>query len=289
MRILITGGAGLLGSALIRAAPEGVDLHATRRTAPVLDLAREHAVDLADAAATAALLDAVRPELVIHTAYRQDTPERDVWRATESVVLACRAAGAALIHLSSDVVFDGEHAPYAESAAPAPVHEYGRWKAHAERLVREQLPAAAIVRTSLITRPDPPDTISARVIDSIRDTARGGEPPRLFVDELRCPIGDEDLAAQLWELAAMSPDAQAGFWHLAGPEAVSRYTLGVLVARRHGVDADAIIPTRSRGAGLQRPRDLRLLTTRADCELRIFARPISEVLFPADGVRQSST
>jgi len=284
MRVLITGGAGLLGSALIRAAPQGVELHATRRTAPVAGGAREHVVDLTDAAATAALLDAVRPELVIHTAYRQDTPERDVWRATEGLVLACRAAGAALIHLSSDVVFDGENAPYAESAATAPVHEYGRWKAQAERFVREQLPAAAIVRTSLITRADPPDTISARLIDGIRDAARGGETPRLFVDELRCPIGDEDLAAQLWELAEMPPDARAGFWHLAGPEAVSRYTLGVLVAGRHGVDASAIVPTRSRGAGLQRPRDLRLLTTRAERELRTFARPISEVLFPADEV-----
>lgn len=278
MRVLITGGAGLLGSALIRSAPDGMEVHATRRTAPVPQGAREHAVDLSDAAATAAVVDAVRPELVIHTAYRQDTPERDVWRATESLVLACQAAGSALIHVSSDVVFDGEHAPYAESDEPAPVHDYGRWKAVAERFVREWLPAAAIVRTSIITRAEPPDAISARVVDAIR----AGERPRLFVDELRCPIGVGDLAAQIWEIAGMPGEGRAGFWHLAGPEAVSRYTLGVLVARRHGVDAGAIIPTRSRGAGLQRPRDLRLLTSRADRELRTFARPISEVLFSSD-------
>jgi len=285
VRILITGGAGLLGSALIRAAPEGVELHATRRNAVVPEGARAHAVDLADRAATAALLAELRPGLVIHTAYRQETAERDVWRATESLVLACQAVDAALIHVSSDVVFDGEHAPYAESDEPAPVHDYGRWKAVAERFVRERLPAAAIVRTSIITRPDPPDTISARVIDAIR----AGEPPSLFVDELRCPIGDDDLAAQIWEIAAMPGEGRAGIWHLAGPEAVSRYTLGVLVARRHGVDPDAIVPTRSRGAGLQRPRDLRLLTTRADRDLHTFARPISEVLAPADAARQSSS
>ncbi len=278
MRVLITGGAGLLGSALIRAAPEGMELHATRRTAPVPGGVREHAADLADTGATAALLEAVRPEMVIHTAYAQATAERDVWWATESVVLACKAVGAALIHVSSDVVFDGEHAPYAESDPPAPVHEYGRWKAVAERFVREQVPGAAVVRTSIIARAEPPDAISARLLDDIRR----GEPPRLFVDELRCPIAAEDLAAQIWELAALPAGARAGFWHLAGPEAVSRYTLGVLVARRHGVDADAIVPARSRGAGLQRPRDLRLLTTRADRELRTFARPISEVLSPGE-------
>jgi len=275
MRILITGGAGLLGSELITRAPVGAELHAPRRTRPVVG-AEAHTVDLSDAAASEALLARVRPDLLIHTAYSQNEAERDVWVATESLVHACARVGCELIHLSSDVVFDGEHAPYAEGAEPAPVHAYGRFKAMAEGLVREQLPSAAIVRTSLIVRTSPtPDAVSAWVLDGLRG---GGEPLRLFVDELRCPIAVDDLAAQLWELAALPADARAGFWHLAGPEAVSRYTLGVLVARHHGAGADAIVPARSRGAGLQRPRDLRLLTPRADRELRTRPRPISEVL-----------
>lgn len=273
MQILITGGAGLLGSELIARAPADAELHATQRTRPAAG-AEAHTVELSDGDATAALLEHVRPELVIHTAYSQGEPARDVLQATESLVRACVAVGCALIHLSSDVVFDGEHAPYAEDAEPAPVHEYGRCKAEAERIVRAALPTAAIVRTSLIVRPDPPDSGSAWVLDGLRR----GEPVRLFVDELRCPIAVDDLAAQLWELAAMPAEARAGVWHLVGPEAVSRYTLGILLARRHGANADAIIPARSRGAGLPRPRDLRLLTTRADRELTTRPRAISEVL-----------
>src|SRR5215218_6509490 len=274
MRILITGGAGLLGGELIRSAPAGAEMHATQRTSPVAG-AVGHTVELSDAAATAALLERVRPDLVIHAAYSQAAAERDVWRATESLVIACESAGAALIHLSTDAVFDGERAPYAETEEPAPVHEYGRWKAEAERFVRERLPRAAVVRTSLIVRAHPrPDTGSAWIVDGLRR----GEPVRLFVDELRCPIAAEDLAAQLWEIAALPEDARGGVWHLVGPEALSRYALGVLVARRHGTDADAIVPARSRGAGLPRPRDLRLLTTRADRELRTRPRAISEVL-----------
>lgn len=276
MRILITGGAGLLGSELIARAPAGVELHATQRRTPVTG-AEAHTVELSDAGATGALLERLRPDLVIHTAYSQaaETAERDVLRAAESLVDACARNGCELIHVSTDAVFDGEHAPYAESDAPAPVHAYGRWKAAAEDLVRERLPHAAIVRTSLIVRADPPDGGSAWVLDGLRR----GDPVRLFVDELRCPIAVEDLASQIWELAAIPVEARAGVWHLAGPEALSRYTLGVLLARRHGVDADAIIAARSLGAGLQRPRDLRLLTTRADRELRTRARrPISEVL-----------
>lgn len=275
MRILITGGAGLLGSELIARAPAGGELHATQRRTPVVG-AEAHTVELSDADATGALLERLRPDLVIHTAYSQsaETAERDVLRATESLVHACARVGCELIHVSTDAVFDGEHAPYAEHDEPAPVHAYGRWKAAAEGAVRERLPRAAIVRTSLIVRADPPDNGSAWVLGGLGR----GEPVRLFVDELRCPIAVDDLAAQLWELAALPADARAGAWHLAGPEAVSRYTLGVLLARRHGEDADAIIPARSRGAGLQRPRDLRLLTTRADRELRTRPRSISEVL-----------
>ena len=273
MRILITGGAGLLGSELIARAPANAELHATQRTRAVAG-AEAHVVELSDGDATSALLERLRPALVIHTAYSQSHPERDVRQATESLVRACAGVGSELIHLSSDVVFDGERAPYGEDDEPAPVHAYGRCKAEAERLVRAALPHAAIVRTSLIVRPDPPDGGSAWVLDGLRR----GDAVRLFVDELRCPIAVDDLAAQLWELAAMPAETRAGVWHLAGPEAVSRYTLGILVARRHGADADAIIPARSRGAGLSRPRDLRLLTTRADRGLRTRPRAISEVL-----------
>jgi dTDP-4-dehydrorhamnose reductase len=273
VRVLITGGGGLLGGELIRAAPAGFEIHATRRASPV-EGAEAHVVELADAEAVAALWMRVRPDLVIHTAYTQGQGERDVWRATESVVRACRASGAALVYMSTDALLDGESSPYAESAEPAPVHEYGRWKARAELHVRAEMPDAAVIRTSLIVRAEPPDRNSAWVVDALRR----GEPVRLFTDELRCPIAVEDLAAQLWEVALLDPERRAGVWHLAGPEAVSRYALGVLLALRHGVDPAAIIPALSASAPAPRPRDLRLLTTRADRELRTRARPVSAVL-----------
>ncbi|HZG43742.1 MAG TPA: sugar nucleotide-binding protein, partial [Longimicrobium sp.] len=194
MRVLITGGGGLLGGELIRQAPAEVEVHATRRSSPVQG-APSYAADLSDAAAVRALFAAVRPELVIHTAYSQRDGERDIWRATESVVAGCQEAGAALVHMSTDALLDGERGPYAEDAEPDPVHEYGRWKARAELHVRAVIPSAAVVRTSLLVRADPPDVGSASVLDALRR----GEPVRLFTDELRCPTTVEDLAAQLWE------------------------------------------------------------------------------------------
>ncbi|WP_338088147.1 SDR family oxidoreductase [Longimicrobium terrae] len=271
--------AGLLGAELIRGAPASASLFATRRNAPVHAVPNAQ-VDLADDGAVAGLFAAVRPELVIHTAYSARDGERDIVRATGNVVDGCLSSGARLIHMSTDALLDGESAPYAESARPDPVHEYGRHKAAAEDDVRTRLPASAIIRTSLIVRAEPPDAGSAWVID----TLRGGDPIRLFTDELRCPIAVQDLAAQIWEIAALPAADSAGVWHLAGPEAVSRYALGLLIAQRHGLDAGAIIPVPSASSPAPRPRDLRLLTTRADRALRTRARPVSSVLArAADG------
>jgi dTDP-4-dehydrorhamnose reductase len=279
VRVLVTGGAGLLGSELIRRAPRGVEVHATRRTAPV-EGAPAHPVELSDGRAVERLLGRLLPDVVVHTAYSTRDPERDVVGATASVVAACSAAGAHLLHLSTDALLDGESSPHAESAEPAPVHAYGRWKARAELTVREALPGAAVVRTSLILRPDPPDPNSAWVVDALRR----GEPVRLFTDELRCPIAVADLADQLWEIAALGAGERRGVWHLAGPEAVSRYGLGVLLALRHGLDPSPITPVLSASSPDPRPRDLRLLTGRADRALRSRARGASEVLArEADG------
>src|SRR5262249_42926430 len=133
----VTGGTGYLGSELRRQAP-----HAT-----------SDRVEIRDAPEVAALLARIRPEVVIHTAYLQDGPR--AWEVTvdgaANVALAAAAVGARLIHLSTDVVFDGRKgAPYVEEDEPCPVTDYGRAKAEAERRVAAAHPQALLVRTSLI-------------------------------------------------------------------------------------------------------------------------------------------
>jgi nucleoside-diphosphate-sugar epimerase len=91
-----------------------------------------------DPAAVHALLHALRPRVIIHTAYRKAGPELERVTAAGAGHVAQAAAqiGARLIHVSSDVLLDGEHAPYDESAQPASLHPYGQAKAEAERLVQ---------------------------------------------------------------------------------------------------------------------------------------------------------
>ena len=267
MRVLITGGAGLVGSTLIATAPDGVEVHATQRTTPVVG-ATAHTVDLADPDEPVGLLAAVRPDVVIHTAYGTDDLERDVIAATRSVAAACAIHGVELIHLSSDVVFDGEHAPYAEDAPLVPVHAYGRAKAESEADVVTAVPDAGVVRTSLVCATDPLDPRSAWVVD----TLGAGEPITLFTDEIRCPVRADDLARMLWDLVALSRAERAGPWHLVGPDALSRHELGALLAEAHGLDPVGITAASSRDLPDPRPRNL---TLRAERSAALPTRPRS--------------
>lgn len=269
--LLVTGGAGYLGQAVAAAAAGEWAVHVTTRRAAAPQ-GRAHRCELSDGEAVRALFERVRPATVIHTAYGTEVMERDIWEASRNVVDACAATGARLLHMSSDLVLDGEHAPYAEDAAPAPVHEYGGWKAKAEEYVLARLPGAAVVRASLITCFAPPDPRTAWVLAGLR----GDGPVTLFVDEIRTPILVDDLAAQLLEIAGLDRGAGRGVWHLAGPEAFSRYAIGALAAASVGLNAARIAAGRSADAGQRRPRDVRLLTGRADAALSRRARTLSE-------------
>lgn len=249
--VWVTGAAGMVGSWLVARAPSGHTAVGTTRVD----------VELSDAAAVHAAARRIAPDVVVHTAYGTAELDRDVVAATANVADACAAVGAALVYLSTDVVFDGTAGPYAEDAELTPLHAYGRAKAAAEVAVIERVPDAAIVRTSLVCWDDPIDPRSAAVIDGLR----AGAEVRLFVDELRNPVRVDDLVEAIWAIVAMPRSAQAGAWHLVGDEACSRYELGVTLARWAGLDPAGITATRSADwSGPEpRPRDCRLTTGRA--------------------------
>jgi dTDP-4-dehydrorhamnose reductase len=211
-----------------------------------------------DAAAVGALVAAVGPDCVIHTAYLQDGP--DAWATnvdgSANVAAAAAAHGARLIHLSTDLVFDGRAGrPYTETDEPNPLLEYGRAKAAAEAAVTERHPGAAIVRTSLIYGGEGLSGHERRILDVVD----GRADLAFFTDELRCPVHVSDLAAALLALART---AHAGPLHLAGADGVSRYEMACLVAAAGGRETAHLRTTTSAGILPERPRDCRL-----DCSL----------------------
>lgn len=258
----MTGAAGLVGSWLVAHPPESVDAVPTTRAD----------TDLADQASVLALVERVRPDAVIHAAYGTADLEGDVVRASANVIDACLATGAGLVHLSTDVVFDGSDGPYGEHDRPAPVTPYGQAKAAVEADLVERCPEAALVRTSLVCASDPPDPRTAAVLDALR----AGQRITLYTDELRSPVRVDDLGRGLWTLARMSPRSRTGTWHLVGPESLSRYTLGVLVAAWAGLDPAGITPALVEEHPERRPRDTRL-STRASVLPGAVMRPIGSL------------
>src|SRR6185295_12261452 len=127
-----------------------------------------------------------------------------------NVARAAAAAGARLVHVSTDVVFDGRRGRYREQDEVAAVHDYGRSKAEAERLVAALHPGAAVVRTSLIYGGATPS--------KHEEAARANAYP-FFTNELRSPVQVTDLADALLELAATD---YAGPLHAGGADDVSR-------------------------------------------------------------------
>src|SRR5207302_4863142 len=109
-------------------------------------------------------------------------------------VLAELAAqgGARLLFVSTDLVFDGEHAPYREGDRPAPLSVYGRSKAAAEAAVRA-VPRGVVARVSLLFGP----TVVGRpsFFDDQVAALRGRRPLTLFEDEWRTPL-DYSTAAR---------------------------------------------------------------------------------------------
>jgi dTDP-4-dehydrorhamnose reductase len=276
-RLLITGGTGYLGGALRRlAVSRGYVVGASHHTQapPPGDSVAWLPMDLREPDAAAAALERFRPDLVIHTAFVQSGPDLMAITAEGAGQVARAAAehGARLIHLSSDVIFDGERpGAYREEDRPAPISDYGRAKAQAEALVATAHPGAAIVRTSLIYGFQPID----RQTQFALDIAAGRRADRLFSDEYRCPIYVADLAAALIELAG---ESYVGVLNIAGAERLSRYELGALLAHACGYDPSGIAAGLSSESTLRRPRNCTLAIGRARALLDTRLRGVREVL-----------
>ncbi|WBB71581.1 sugar nucleotide-binding protein [Micromonospora sp. WMMD1128] len=267
MHLLVVGASGFLGGEVCRQAVAAghlvVGTH--HRAAVAAPGVASHRLDVTDRAAVRALLTGVRPDAVVSTPYRFDD-----WAVTADgaahVASAAAEVGARLVHLSSDALHAGRPEPYADDEAPSPVYPYGAAKAAAETAVRAVDPAALLVRTSLILGE------GSKQIQRCRDALAGRAT--LFSDEIRCPVDVTDLAAAVLELL---PTELAGPLNVAGPDQVSRADIGRLLARRLGVDPAGLRTTTTVAAGLHRPVEVRLDSTRAAGLLRTRLRGVAEL------------
>jgi len=268
---LLTGASGFLGQHAGPILAEDGPVAGTFLTRPTVGRrVSSVAVDLSDALAVRRLFRDLRPEAVVHAAAMTDTGacERQPEEARAAIVLATQNILAAraeytpdarLVGISTDLVFDGEAAPYAEDAAPKPLNRYGSLKWEAEQLILAT-PGAIVLRAALIFGP-PADGRSSFLGWMVAQLAKQ-EPLTLFEDEWRTPVFVDDLARAIAVLLK-APNA-SGVYHAAGPDRISRLESGHLLADVFALPTLTIQP-RFRAdvpGGLLRARDVSLATGR---------------------------
>ncbi|HEX8438941.1 SDR family oxidoreductase [Archangium sp.] len=281
MRILVTGANGLVGSRTCHLlAEQGHEVlglgRGERRAAGSwrylsCELTREQEVAIAFAEAS--------PEAVIHcgSMTEVDACEREPElafaanvEATAFVARASRRAGAHLVHVSTDYVFDGDAGPYAEEALPNPRGVYSVTKHMGEQAARVLAPGCAIARTAVVYGWPP---VAGRLNFGawLLSAFEKGQPVRLFEDQIVSPSYAENVAAMVAELGVRR---LGGVWHTCGAEVLSRVEFGRAVCAVFGFDAGLIVPVKLAELKLPAPRPLRsgLRVDKARGELR--ARPM---------------
>lgn len=276
MRLLITGGNGYLGESLTRLAARSHHVTYTYHSgAPLQDVpAASLRLDVRQAATVTAVIERLRPDVILHTAGSNRTPDMHnvIVQGARYVSAAAQRVAARLIFLSTDVVFDGTAGPYAESAEPHPLHAYGRAKVIAETLVGAT-PDSVIVRTSLIYDLQRIDHNLAWILESWRR----GQSVTLFSNQLRNPIPASALAAALLELAE---HPFTGTLHIAGSQALSRADFTLRLLDHWGLRAGGVAHLAPDVSG-QYPLDTRLDTHLARRLLRTPLPGVDEVLLQA--------
>jgi dTDP-4-dehydrorhamnose reductase len=187
----------------------------------------------------------------------------------------CARRGMALVCLSTDLVFGGDQAPYAETDAPDPLLTYGRTRLEGEQAVRAAHPLAVVARLSLVSGRGygPRGTATEWIAWALAV----GRPLRLYTDQHRTPIDTLSIADGVGLLLRKNA---RGLFHLGGPERISRHEMGRRVALALGLPTELIEPVAQAEhyTGAPRPADVSLDSGRARRELGFAPRAFAEAI-----------
>lgn len=195
MRILITGGTGMLGRTLVR-----------RLAGHELRAPGSRELDVTSARAVTEAISGWKPQVVIHAAAhtKVDACEQEVERAfaingvgSANVAIACQRAGARLIAISTDYVFRGDlDRPYREWDVVGPRTVYGQSKLVGEEAVRGHCADHVIARVAWLYGPGGPS-----FLHTMRKVgAQPGDPLKVVADQIGNPTSTDVVADGIEQL-----------------------------------------------------------------------------------------
>lgn len=210
IKTLIIGSSGMLGSDICNIFPEAVKL--THRD---FDITNKEQV-LGD-------LQRIKPNVVINAAAYTDVDgcEDNQELAFQvngygpgHIAEACSKVGAALVHFSTDYVFDGSLPEYLESDTPHPLNVYGHSKLLGEKKIIENMDNYRIVRISWLF-----GTHGKNFVDTMLKLSRELAEVKVVNDQFGKPTYTVDLAHKIAEITKLEP----GIYHLTNEGVCSWY------------------------------------------------------------------
>ena len=275
MKILLIGASGQLGRDLLVALSHHHVLGTARGTAGLEHVKLEAdwpspiALDVCNEADLRTTIFSFVPSLVINCAayHRVDDIEKDAAQAlavnalaVHRMALICREVGAALLHVSTDYVFDGaKGAPYVETDPPNPLSAYGASKLAGELLLRAAWPKHYIVRTCGLyglagasgKADDARLRSSGNFVNTMLRLAAEGRQIRVVDDQTCTPTFTKDLAAQI---ALLIETEAYGTYHATNDGACTWYEFAREVFRLAGLSVDVQpVSSAEYGAPARRP------------------------------------
>lgn len=237
MNILITGANGQLGNAMRDASATHPD-----HTYYFTDVQE---LDICDAQAVEAFVRGHAIDLIVNCAAytavdkaedNADLCDRLNHLAPAGLADAAEAVGAALIHVSTDYVFDGTaHVPYAEDASPCPNSVYGRTKLAGEREVQARCRRAMIIRTAWLY-----SEYGNNFVKTMLRLGRERDALGVVFDQIGTPTYAADLATAIF--AAIGRGVPPGVYHFSNEGVCSWYDFTVAIHRLAGIATCRVSP-----------------------------------------------
>jgi len=251
MKILVTGGEGLLGTRLCKFLSKEHEVISADIN--ILNEEKDYKViklDITNKDEVEQKLEKFKPDLVVHAAAltnvdfcEQNHEKADLInvKGTENIANGCKKINSKILFISSDFVFDGKNGPYDEEAEPNPINYYGKTKKKAEEIVKESGLKYLIVRTTVLYG-EHKNKMSyvSWVIKNLKEE----KEIRIVTDQYTTPTWVKDLAQALVFL--INKDYfKNEIVHVVGKDIMSRYDFTVKIAEKFELDKKLIIPITS--------------------------------------------
>ena len=247
--LLLTGASGLLGWNMQERLARDFEVFAHyQKNKFIRDECIPCQFDLKSGKTLKKILQEIKPEVVIHAAaltsiaFCEENPE-DTFRinrdSTGILASICADMGCKFVFFSTDIVFDGEQGNYIETDELNPLNVYGESKAQAEGVIAKSTDDFLILRISMTYGFN--NNVHKCFAGKLIDSFNRGEIQNLYTNQIRCPNYAGDTA----EITArLLSSGERGIFHCAGPEALSRYEIGKLIADKFSFDIKKINPVK---------------------------------------------